>query len=114
MILLVDRPSKIDVFADSKDAKRIQKSTFHGKIEFKDVWFRYPSRPEQWIFKGLNLTIEQNTNVAIVGESGAGKSTFIGLVLRFYDPEFGSVLVDGVDVREYKVHDLRRQMGLVM
>lgn len=78
------------------------------------MWFRYPERRNQWVFKGLNLTIEPNEVVAVVGESGAGKSTFISLIMRFYDPESGSVLIDGVDVKEYNISDLRRQMGLVM
>jgi len=78
------------------------------------VWFRYPSRPGQWVFKGLNLTIRPNEVVAVVGESGAGKSTFINLVMRYYDPEQGQVLIDDMDVRQYNIHDLRREMGLVM
>ena len=78
------------------------------------MWFRYPERRNQWVFKGLNLTIEPNEVVAVVGESGAGKSTFISLIMRFYDPESGSVLIDGVDAKDYKISDLRRQMGLVM
>ena len=78
------------------------------------MWFRYPARLHQWIFKGLNLTIDAKEAVAIVGESGQGKSTFIGLVMRFYDPEFGQVLIDGVDVREYNVVELRKRLGLVM
>ena len=85
-----------------------------GKIEFRDVWFRYPSRSAQWVFKGLNLTINPNEVIAVVGESGAGKSTFISLLMRFYDPERGQVLVDDVNVKDYNVRDLRREMGLVM
>jgi ABC-type multidrug transport system fused ATPase/permease subunit len=54
------------------------------------------------------------TNVAIVGESGSGKSTFVNLVMRFYDPDHGKVLIDGKDVRDYAVSDLRARMGLVM
>lgn len=68
----------------------------------------------QWVFKGLNLVVKEDEIVAVVGESGAGKSTFINLVMRFYDPDHGQVLIDGVDVREYNISDLRRQMGLVM
>lgn len=112
---IIDRPSEIDALGDEqKKAKDINSETFRGEIEFKDVWFRYPSRLQQWVFKGLNLKINPNDNIAVVGESGQGKSTFINLVMRFYDPEFGQVLIDGVDVKEYNVVALRRQLGLVM
>lgn len=78
------------------------------------MWFRYPQRQEHWVFKGLNLKINKDDSIAIVGESGSGKSTFVNLVMRFYDPEFGTVLIDGVDVKKYKIADLRQRMGLVM
>lgn len=86
---------------------------FRGEIEFKDVWFRYPARLQQWVFKGLNLKINAKDNIAVVGESGQGKSTFIALVMRFYDPEFGQVLIDGVDARTLNVNSLRARLGLV-
>ena len=99
MLLITETPSKIDALKPDEETKtRIISGKFQGKIEFRDVWFRYPSRLGQWIFKGLNLTVLPNEVVAIVGESGAGKSTFINLLLRFYDPEFGQVLVDDVPV----------------
>jgi len=107
-------PSKIDVMGDDLASKTEISKGFRGKIEFKDVWFRYPARLNQWIFKGLNLTIEAEEAVAIVGESGVGKSTFISLVMRFYDPEFGTVFIDGVDVKEYNIVQLRERLGLVM
>jgi ABC-type multidrug transport system fused ATPase/permease subunit len=66
------------------------------------------------VFKGLNLTIKPKDNIAIVGESGQGKSTFILLLMRFYDINFGSILVDGVDIRKYNIKQLRQRMGLVM
>ena len=97
-----------------RELRASDKNTFAGKMEFRDVWFRYPSRKGQWVFKGLNLTIMPNEVVAVVGESGAGKSTFISLVMRFYDPEFGQVLIDDIDIKEYNINDLRRKMGLVM
>lgn len=78
------------------------------------MWFRYPTRKTDWIFKGLNLTINPKESVAIVGESGCGKSTLANLILRFYDPDFGEVLIDGINVKEYNLRDLRRRMGLVM
>lgn len=77
------------------------------------MWFRYPSRKNEWVFKGLNLTINPNEAVALVGESGCGKSTLVNLLLRFYDPDFGTILVDGIDIKEYSLKSLRKQMGLV-
>ena len=112
---ILDRPSEIDALDVADGAVKISDDgKFRGEIEFRDVWFRYPTRPEEWVFKGLNLMINQNDTIAVVGESGSGKSTFINLVMRFYDPEFGQVLIDGVDVKDYDVRDLRRSMGLVM
>lgn len=87
---------------------------FKGEINFENVWFRYPTRPKQWVLKGLNLKINSMDNIAIVGESGSGKSTFILLLLRFYEPEAGSITIDGIDIKKYKIDQLRMQMGLVM
>lgn len=81
----------------------IDKQEFKGRIEFKDVWFRYPTRMNEWIFKGLNLVIEPNESIAIVGESGCGKSTLTSLIYRFYDVEKGKILFDGVDIKEFSV-----------
>ena len=67
------------------------------------MWFRYPTRPNEWVFKGLNLTIKQNDCIAVVGESGQGKSTMINLIMRFYDPCSGEVLIDGKNAKEYPV-----------
>jgi len=85
-----------------------------GKIEFKDVWFRYPRRKEDFVLRGLNLTINPNESVALVGESGCGKSTFVNLVMRFYDVDSGSVLIDGRDIKEYDLHSLRSAISMVM
>ena len=64
-----------------------------GKVEFQNVWFRYPSRKEDWVLKGLNITINPNEAVALVGvgESGCGKSTFVSLLMRFYDVDDGEI-----------------------
>lgn len=115
---IMRRPSEIDVLSNdgsyTKIGSPVPAASFKGEIEFKDVWFRYPTRLEQWIFKGLNLKVNANESIAIVGESGQGKSTFISLVMRFYDPEFGQVLIDGVDVKTMNVVELRQRLGLVM
>jgi ABC-type multidrug transport system fused ATPase/permease subunit len=110
----IDIPSKINPVDIPKEAKTIDPSTFEGLIEFRNVWFRYPTRKNEWVFKGLNLTINPNESVAVVGESGSGKSTLVNLILRFYDPDFGEVLIDGVNVKDYNLKQLRKRMGLVM
>lgn len=97
-----------------KQGKVVDAETFQGSIEFKDVWFRYPSRRQQWVFKGLNLKINAKDSIAVVGESGQGKSTFINLVMRFYDPEFGEVLIDGVNIKDLDIKTLRQRLGYVM
>ena len=84
-----------------------------GRIELKNVNFRYPTRPDVRVCKGLNLTIEPGEMVAFVGPSGGGKSTVINLLLRFYDPLSGQVVVDGHDIKEVNVRWLRAQIGYV-
>ena len=64
--------------------------------------------------RGLNLTIDPNQSVALVGESGCGKSKFINLLMRFYDPNHGTILLDGVDIKTLNLHDLRTVISLVM
>eukprot|EP01041_Mallomonas_annulata_P010883 gene10883-22722_t len=85
----------------------------YGKIELKNVSFRYPSRPDAVVCKSYNLTIEPGEVVALVGPSGSGKSTIMNLLLRFYDPLEGQVLLDGVDIKDLNVRWLRSQIGYV-
>ncbi|KAF2646527.1 hypothetical protein P280DRAFT_387788 [Massarina eburnea CBS 473.64] len=84
-----------------------------GPIEFKHVTFSYPTRPAVTIFKDLNFTIEQGTNVAIVAPSGAGKSTVASLLLRFYVPTEGTITIDGRDITKLNAKQLRRKIGFV-
>jgi len=65
------------------------------------------------VLKGLNLTINPGERVALVGESGCGKSTFVSLLMRFYDVDFGEILVDGVNIKDYNLHDIRNSMSMV-
>jgi ABC-type multidrug transport system fused ATPase/permease subunit len=85
-----------------------------GLIEFKDVWFRYPTRKEEFVMRGMNIVINPGESVALVGESGCGKSTFVNLMMRFYDVDHGQILFDGVDIKEINLHDLRMAISLVM
>ena len=84
-----------------------------GRIEFEHVSFRYPSRPETAALEDFTLVIEPGETVAFVGPSGAGKSTTFQLLLRYYDPQAGRILVDGVDVADARPEDVRRRIGLV-
>jgi subfamily B ATP-binding cassette protein MsbA len=84
--------------------------SFSNTIEFKNVSFSYRDEP---VLKNINLKIEKGKTIALVGPSGAGKSTLTDLIPRFYDPTEGQVLIDGVDIRNYKILDLRQQMGMV-
>jgi ATP-binding cassette subfamily B protein len=84
-----------------------------GKIEFRDVTFRYPTRPDQSALEGFSLTIEPGETVALVGPSGAGKTTVLQLLLRFYDPQAGQILLDGVDIASVDPSELRARIGLV-
>lgn len=83
-----------------------------SNIVFKDVYFKYDSS-ENWILNNINLAIDKSRTVAIVGLSGSGKSTMLDLLPRFYDVISGGIFIDGVDIRDYKITDLRGMMGIV-
>jgi len=84
-----------------------------GEVQLNAVNFRYPSRPDSLALSALSLTLEPGQKVALVGPSGAGKSTVLQLLLRFYDPDSGTIRFDGVDIREADPQQLRRRMALV-
>ena len=84
-----------------------------GKIEFKNVWFKYNDK-EDYILKDVSFELEPGKTMAVVGATGAGKSTLINLIMRFYDIQQGQILLDGVDIREYRLNDLRKTFGLVL
>ena len=110
----IDVPSKINAVDIPEESVSINPETFKGAIELKNVWFRYPTRKNEWVFKGLNLKINPNESVAVVGESGSGKSTLVNLILRFYNPDHGEILIDGINAKNYNLKQLRGRMGLVM
>lgn len=85
-------------------------ASFDHQIEFRHVSFRYG---EQWVLRDINLTIEKGKTVALVGQSGSGKSTLVDLIPRYYDVQEGEVLIDGINVKDLGVHDLRQLIGNV-
>ncbi|XP_066320143.1 putative multidrug resistance protein [Miscanthus floridulus] len=106
---ILDRESEIN--PDSPEGYKPEK--LMGEVNIKEVDFAYPSRPDVVIFKGFNLSIQPGMSTALVGQSGSGKSTIIGLIERFYEPLRGVVEVDGRDIKIYNLRTLRRHIGLV-
>lgn len=106
---VIKRVPKID--AENMEGEILENIT--GEVEFKNVEFAYPSRPESIILKDFSLRIPAGKTVALVGGSGSGKSTVISLLQRFYDPLRGDILVDGVTIDKLQVKWVRSQMGLV-
>ncbi|KAM5156859.1 ATP-dependent translocase ABCB1-like [Mantella aurantiaca] len=106
---IIDSEPKIDSFSTvGHKPDKIQ-----GDIEFRNVKFTYPSRPDVQVLNGLNLKIRSGQSVALVGSSGCGKSTTVQLIQRFYDPEEGSISIDGQDIRTLNTRYLRELIGVV-
>uniref|UniRef100_A0A8V1A1F7 Bile salt export pump n=1 Tax=Gallus gallus TaxID=9031 RepID=A0A8V1A1F7_CHICK len=106
---LIDRLPKISVY--SKEGEKWD--DFKGSIEFLNCKFTYPSRPDIQVLKGLSVAVKPGQTLAFVGSSGCGKSTSVQLLERFYDPEEGSVLIDGHDTKKVNVQFLRSKIGVV-
>ncbi|KAJ2750878.1 hypothetical protein GGI19_004843 [Coemansia pectinata] len=107
---IIDRQSPIDPL-DTVSGKKVDR--VRGEISFRNIHFSYPSRSDVPILKGFSLDIQPGQKVALVGESGCGKSTTIGLIERFYDPAQGDVLIDGVNIKELNIGTLRQRIGIV-
>lgn len=85
----------------------------NGNINFQDVAFNYPNRPDVTVLKSLSFDIKSGQKIALVGSSGCGKSTSIGLLERFYNPKEGRISIDGHEVKSFNLKWLRQQLGLV-
>jgi ATP-binding cassette subfamily B protein len=124
---LLDTPAEVTTPTDALPSPRA------GRIEFRDVWFTYErltpdqlatiqaASPEdldaigvEWVLRGVSFVIEPNETAAIVGHTGAGKTTIISLMMRFYDVQRGAVLIDGIDVRRHELTALRQHFGVVL
>ena len=110
---VVDTPEVIDKYGDAFEPKRENWEELHGDIAFEDVSFRYPDGDEM-VLEHFDLKIPFGSNIAIVGETGAGKSTLVNLVCRFYEPTEGRVLIDGRDARERSQLWLHSSIGYVL
>jgi ATP-binding cassette subfamily B (MDR/TAP) protein 1 len=118
---VIENNSEITNSRSDDDEKRnggnsstlLELKTVQGVVELRGVAFRYPAHPEKAIFKNFNLVIPAGETVALVGESGSGKSTVVQLIERFYDPQKGTVLLDNIDIKKFKLRWLRSQIGLV-
>ncbi|KAM3681012.1 ATP-binding cassette sub-family B member 5 isoform 3-T3 [Ammospiza maritima maritima] len=106
---LLDRKPLIDSYSEQGE----KLSHFEGNIEFRNIHFVYPTRPEVRVLQGLNVKVKKGQTLALVGSSGCGKSTSIQLLERFYDPVEGQVLADGFDTKSLHLQWLRSRLGLV-
>lgn len=106
----------LDVEIDLTDERSLRPDLFvkEGRIEFKDVSFSYDGKEESLVLENLNFTVEPGQTVGIIGATGSGKTSLVQLIPRLYDVVSGSVLVDGVDVREYSLAHLRNGVGMVL
>jgi len=111
--LVTDSPEVIAKYGDSFDPKRENWEPIRGDIEFRDVTFRYPDGGEN-VLEHFNLNIPAGTTVAIVGETGAGKSTLVNLACRFFEPTEGQILIDGKDYRQRSQLWLHSNIGYVL
>jgi ATP-binding cassette subfamily B protein len=104
---LLDLPVEI-----KSPEKPLKKGKVTGKIEFQNVWFAY--REENWIMKDVSFTINPGESIALVGHTGSGKTTVTNLLMRFYDVQKGRILLDGVDIKDWNLNDLRENFAVVL
>jgi ATP-binding cassette subfamily B protein len=108
--------SRIIKLLDSKDhipdSGKIVPDKFQGHVEFKNVWFAY--QKENYVLKNISFTAMPGETIALVGATGAGKTSIINLLSRFYDINRGEIFIDGVEIKEYELHGLRRNIGVVL
>lgn len=105
------------IFDLMKEETNLEKGTgttrsLDGEISFEDVWFAY--KDEEYVLKGIDFTVEKGKSIALVGATGAGKSSIINLITRLYDINSGRITIDGIDIKEYNLESLRKQVAMVL
>lgn len=106
---ILERDNEVEI----KDIHKASYEKLNGKIEFKNVRFTYPSRPDIEVLKDVSLKVETGRNIALVGQSGSGKSTIAQLLMKFYDISSGTILLDDKPIDDYELLSLRKQIGVV-
>lgn len=106
----------MDILDETTENVTLEKTPeikIEGNLVFNNVCFSYPSRRDIQVLKGITFNVEQGKQIAIVGPSGSGKSTIAGLIFRFYDPESGEIFIDGKNINDYELSQIRNQMAIV-
>ncbi len=104
---ILEEKQYLEDFESGKELKKIK-----GKIEFKHVWFSYDSKT--WVLQDVSFTIEPGQSIAFVGKTGSGKTTIINLINRFYDIQKGEILIDGINIKEINLRNLRSHIGTIL
>ena len=107
IFILLDRDIEVTTPEKPKKTGRAK-----GRIEFQNVWFAY--KDEDWVLKDVSFTVDLGESIALVGHTGSGKTTITNLLMRFYDVQKGQILLDGVDIRDWHLHDLRSNFAVVL
>lgn len=102
----------IDTKLSIKDGNYCDDTKLKGTVEFKNVSFKYPDADE-YVLKNISFKVEKGQTLAVIGSTGSGKSTIVNLIMRFYDATNGEILIDGVDIKEYKLEELHKKLGFV-
>ena len=106
---IIDEQEYLEDFSSGKEIDNVK-----GKLEFKHVWFKYNDNDENWVLKDVSFCIEPTQTIALVGKTGAGKTTIINLVNRFYEIQKGEILLDGINIKDINLNSLRKHIGNVL